>query len=250
MNLLKIPIIKNKPKTINIDTLYPHEIVGTYISQYLANRFELDNIKSIEVDEITELQWCNYTNSVNDMIAVLNNPEYNFIPMIDISASMFMYDARPVSIALSLGILLSQMSGGFMKNKAMTFSGIPIMYDITGETLNEKVNCIFNELERPEYDHGSMHNTNFISAFEHLLDYCVWYNISNDDVKKIKIIALSDMEFDKCCVKKNYDDSIEMIRNNLKIMVTQKYPIDILESHRNVGYTQFHEHQRSLFKWI
>jgi hypothetical protein len=147
----------------------------------------------------------------------LNYSEYNFIPMIDISSSMFVHNIQSIYAALTIGIMLGHMSKGTMKNKAITFSSIPILYNITGNNLNEKVNCIFNELMNPVNSYGSNDNTDFILAFDSLLDYCISNNISNEYLKKTKIIALSAMSFNKCCIENQYDESIEIIRNKFKL---------------------------------
>lgn len=204
-------LLRDKFKKFSIDnifntkTAYKQILAKAYILQYLNNKFELNPDNPIKLDEVAEMQWLNYMSNIK-----INQSKYNFIPMIDISASMFMYDSNYISSALTLGILLSQLSTDFMKNKAITFSDKPHMYNITGDTLCEKVNCIFKEIKN---NCGNEYSTDFISAFECILEYSKIHNISNYELLKTKIIVFTDMDFDKCCNKNQLGDRLVLIKN-------------------------------------
>ena len=174
---------------INTNTLHPHEITKSYITPRLSNAI---------LDNIVEAQWKCYIKNTLSKCLDLSRESCNFIPMIDISESMCINNNIPITVALSLGILLSQINTGFMQGKAITFSEVPIIYDIVGETLCDKINCIFNELNKPENECGSKYNTNFLLAFKCLLNYCIEKKLPVDCLADTKVIALSDMEFDNC----------------------------------------------------
>jgi len=190
----------------NISSTY--SIIKPYIYQFLNNKFEVSVNKPIIINDWVEVKWLNYTNSI--IIKNLNKTNYNFIPMIDISASMFMYDSVNISMALTFGILLSQLSSGFMENKAITFSTKPTLYNITGNTLCKKVECIFKELIGNREDYCS---TDFIKAFECLLEHCKSNNIPNSYLMNTKIIVFTDMEYDKCCDKNQDDELLKKVIN-------------------------------------
>lgn len=155
-------VATNKIK-MKITGLLPHEIIKKYLDCNLT------------YDETLELQW-------NTFIDTYKNVE-GIVPIVDISGSMFsgLSNIKPVYVSIALGLLISSINKGFLHNKIITFSEIPVFLEITGEKLHEKIKCI---LKSP---FGL--NTDFLKVADLL--------ISNDFEYK-KLICFTDMQFDNC----------------------------------------------------
>ena len=183
--------VRSGTESINVGAIHPHEILTPYLNG--CNIGWIDGY-SVE-DNVTEAQWKCYLNNANEMRLSLDHSDCIYIPMIDVSGSMFDNKMLPIKVALTMGITFSQINHGVFKNKAITFSTKPIMMDIKGETVLDQISCVFNEFRKPENLEASMYSTDFVKAFECLLEFCILNNVPTDVVAKIQVIALSDMEF-------------------------------------------------------
>ena len=67
------------------------------------------------------------------------------------------------------------------------------MMDITGTTAIAQISSIFDEFRKPENADASMYSTDFVKAFECLLEFCLENNVPDDKVAKIKVIALQSI---------------------------------------------------------
>jgi hypothetical protein len=185
--------IRDGCENIHDGVIHPHDILSTYLNN---NLFKYRRTHQSEIPA-TESQWKCHIDATKLTSMSIDREDTTFIPMIDISGSMFNGNALPIKAALSLGITLSQINTGIFKNKAITFSSIPVMMDVVGDTVLAQINSIFNEFDKPENSSASRCSTNFVKAFECILDFCCKNNVPVDDVAKIKVIALSDMAFDQ-----------------------------------------------------
>ena len=184
--------VKEGKAKIHSDTLYPYDIIKEYMKD------------SSNVCETLELQWKNLPNYFET--------NSNSICVVDTSGSMYSSEnstnIRPIDVAISLGIYIAERNIGSFKDSFITFSRIPELQQIKGKTLRDKILNIKNN------DWGM--NTDLIEVFKLILSTTKKYNISeNEQIKKIFII--SDMQFDRACVKyKNSKTTFEIIDEMFK----------------------------------
>ena len=164
---------KAKEVKINAGVLYPHDLVHSY-----------ENYSS-EEDQTIEAQW----KALPDYLA---NAKGNFMPLVDVSGSMYgsvgNTNLTALTVATSLGIYIAERNKGDFKDLFLTFSQDPQMVKLNGDSLFEKYSNMREE------DWG--YNTNIIKAFEMILKTAVKYNTSPEDLPNTLII-LSDMQFDE-----------------------------------------------------
>jgi hypothetical protein len=177
--------VRSNEKKIHV-ILHPHEI----LNQYLTGTAGILHNQERDEHPATEAQWKCFTDE-----ALEYKTGINFIPMIDVSGSMFHNEAMPARVALTMGILMSLMNKGVFHRKAITFSSIPITMDITGDTAKDQINSILNVLYKPGHEGGSAFSTNFVAAFEEFLNLCKKNDVSPDIVANTRIVAFSDMQF-------------------------------------------------------
>ncbi|MDR0822854.1 MAG: DUF2828 family protein, partial [Endomicrobium sp.] len=128
-----------------------------------------------------------------------NLPDYldgtSILPIVDVSGSMTEpSNLRPLDIAVSLGIYLSERNKSAFKDLFLTFSGSPAFQLLKG-TISQRI----DQLSKSEWEM----NTDIVKAFKKILDLAAQYKVSKKDMPKILLI-LSDMQFDQCA---KYDDS-------------------------------------------
>lgn len=189
--------VRSGDASIHVGAIHPHEILTPYLGSVAFCRLGIDLLEIQSEDPATEAQWKCYIDEAKKSSMSLDRDDTTFIPMIDVSGSMFDTKALPIKAALTLGITLSQINTGIFERKAITFSTKPLMMDITGTTAIAQISSIFDEFRKPENADASMYSTDFVKAFECLLEFCLENNVPADKVAKIKVIALSDMEFDQ-----------------------------------------------------
>jgi len=170
--------VKEGKVKIHSDTLYPYDIIREYTK-------DISN-----VCETLELQWKNLPNYFE------TNENSNSICVVDTSGSMYSSKnfIKPIDVAISLGIYIAERNIGSFKDSFITFSRVPELQQIKGETLKDKILNIKNS------DWGM--NTDLIEVFKLILSTTKKYNIpENEQIKKIFVI--SDMQFDSAYVKYN-----------------------------------------------
>lgn len=166
--------VKKGESKMNVQQLAPHEIIGKY--------FEHDDWKEelASIDYVLEAQWKIYV----ELLRKTMSSKGKSIAMVDVSGSM---KGQPLQVAISLGILLSELNEGVFKNKVITFSTVPQLIEVKGDTLLEKIKTV-----------NSMNwdmSTNIDAAFELLLKVAVENGIPKEDMPSV-IYILSDMQFD------------------------------------------------------
>jgi len=153
--------VQKGEKKINTSTLYTYEI--------------FDLVRSGE-HEVADAMWKNlpdYTRGTNALV------------LADVSGSM---SGRPMSISVSLALYFAERNTGPFHNFYMTFSDIPVLAEVKGATLVDKLNFI------QSYNVG--YNTNLEAAFDAILAAAVKSGAKGDDMPKVLYI-ISDMEFDE-----------------------------------------------------
>ena len=190
-------VSENKIK-LKISGLLPHEIIKKYYDSNLE-----------DIDETLELEWRAFVDLYK------NNDYFNgIIPIVDVSGSMFdrSSSVKPIYVSIALGLLISELNSGYLHNKIMTFSIIPVFINIEGETLRDKIKSIVRA------PFGL--NTNFLN----IADLIISKSLSDTSFIYKKIICLTDMQFDAAnSINENENRNIHNIfmnkfkNNNLEI---------------------------------
>lgn len=116
----------------------------------------------------------------------------NAIAVVDGSGSMtwaYKSSARPIDVALSLGIYFAEHNKGAFAGKFITFSNTPRVIDVIGKDIVEKARycATFNEVS----------NTNLEAVFDLILATAVRSKAKQEELPE-KIFIISDMGFDHC----------------------------------------------------
>lgn len=149
---------------INSSTLYPYDIVEKILYKH-------------EDSQVLEAQWRQLPNYVEEGT--------NAIVMADVSGSMY---GRPLATAIGLAIYFAERNKGSYQDMFMTFSAIPEIVILRGETLHQKINYI----NRANWDM----NTDLAGAFAQVLNIALKNNVPKSEMVK-SIIVVSDMEIDR-----------------------------------------------------
>ncbi|CAH6421651.1 Domain of unknown function (DUF2828)-containing protein [uncultured virus] len=165
-------------------------IKGKQLEIYELVKFVFNN-KNLTNDEIKlfQLLWDNVKKSLVESINISNNDTDlkfgSMIPVVDVSGSMI---GIPLYVAVSMGILLSEINLEPLKNKIITFSEKPTWID-----LSNRKNIIDKIIELLKSNSGL--NTDFEAIYDLLLDITEINNLKKEQIPDI--IVFSDMQFDK-----------------------------------------------------
>lgn len=151
--------VKSGDVKINAATLYPYNVIETMY----GNR------------DVAEAQWKALPNYVDK--------DNNFLIMADVSGSM---TGRPMETSVGLAIYFAERNHGAFANKFMTFTDVPKIVEVTGNTLYEKYRSV---------THHVGYNTNLEAAFDTILSTAVRTDCPQEDLPKALVI-ISDMEID------------------------------------------------------
>lgn len=164
--------VEKGEKKINSSVLYPYELVRGYI------------------DETKELQWKALPNYFEDS-------DENILVMCDVSGSMESGNSGvvPMDVSVSLAIYAAERNQGLFHNAFITFTDVPKLVYLEGETLLDKI-------RETKEDVG--YNTNIQAAFDLVLKTALKHNLSQEEMPT-KIFVISDMEFDSCGPSTNFE---------------------------------------------
>ena len=165
--------LKTGEEKVNAGAIYPHEIIGSYISEYDQG----------QIPPVSEAQWDALPNWL------MNNP-YRILPVVDTSGSMYSdYNSTvsPIQVSVALGLYIAERNNGPFKNHFVTFSEKPTMQSVTGATLSERVHSV----SKAEWGM----NTDLYRTFDAILTHAKRSGASQDDMPNV-VLILSDMEFD------------------------------------------------------
>ena len=151
---------EDKTTKASVSATYPHEILG------------------LDDEALADKMWDN----LQDFMA---DSEENILPMIDVSGSMW---GLPLSIAIGLGMYLSERNKGSFKNRYLTFSETPELKGLVGKSVMERMGNISKD------DWGM--NTNFEKAYRLILDLAIEFKVPQDKMPTM-LLVLSDMQFDE-----------------------------------------------------
>lgn len=161
----------NGEAKINSSTLYPYNLIEKTLRYGL---WEVDIVESASI----EAQWRQLPNYVD--------PGTNALVIADTSGSMA---GRPMNTAIGLAIYFAERNHGAYHNMWMTFSSIPKIQILKGNTLAQKISNLNT--------HGWQNNTNLKAAFDLVLRIAEENNVPQEDMPK-SLIVISDMEIDNC----------------------------------------------------
>lgn len=160
--------VKKGEAKINAGTLYPYDLTRTYIDY------------GSKEDTTVELQWSALPNYADT--------DDNVLVMCDVSGSMYsgMSNIRPIDISVSLSIYIAERNKGEFHNNFISFTDVPRLITLKGNTLLGKVRQVLNDVG---------YNTNIQAAFDLVLETAIRNRVSAEEMPKY-IIVVSDMEFD------------------------------------------------------
>jgi len=150
----------DKTSKASVSATYPHEVLAC------------------DDDKLAQKLW-------NNLPDLLSDSNENILPMIDTSGSMF---GMPLTIALGLGVYLSQRTKGEFKDMFLSFSEQPELIRLQGDTIGEI-------MRTTQGAHWGM-NTDFTAAYQHILRVAQKHNVLPDSMPTM-ILVLSDMQFDE-----------------------------------------------------
>ena len=159
--------------TIHTAALYPYEIV-----RKCSDSLEAEERRSLD------LTWRN--------LPAYGESAENAIAVIDGSGSMTCTapgNARPIDVALSLGLYFAEHNQGTFANHFITFSEHPQLVEIKGRDITERVQYCqrFDEVA----------NTDLEAVFRLILNTAVRNRVPQSELP-VKLFIISDMEFDGC----------------------------------------------------
>ena len=169
---------ETNPSVMNTGTLTPYDVAASIIHKEMAK------------EEITEEE----RRSLDVTWKAL--PDYtgaeNALAVVDGSGSMYCNwgsGYMPAAVAQSLGIYFAEHNKGCFHNYFITFSENPILVEVKGKDIVEKLRyCMsFNECA----------NTDLQRTFDLILKTAIQNKAKQEDIPE-KLYIISDMEFDYC----------------------------------------------------
>lgn len=152
---------------INAATLYPSDLVKSYMSQW-----------NPKIDNTIEALWKQLPNW-------LGEDNQGILPVCDVSGSM---SGEPMQVSVGLGLYLAERNQGAFKDVVVTFSDSPAFHSISG-ALKTRVKQLM--------DAPWGMNTNLAKTMQIMLDRAVSNGVSPDQMPSVLLI-ISDMQFDNC----------------------------------------------------
>jgi hypothetical protein len=156
---------------IKASTLFPSDIMvaGGLVDNY-------NRCLSFRKDAVLEAQWKALPNYVEG-----NN---NVLIMADTSGSM---RGLPMATSVGLAVYFAERNKGAYHNLFLTFSERPMIVELKGNTLKEKIESIQSL---------NVANTDLETAFNLILNIATENDIPQEDLP-VSLVIISDMEFDE-----------------------------------------------------
>lgn len=160
----KKSLIKGETK-VNTTGLFCYEVVKKVLSH------SLDEV-------VLDAMWNSQKN--------IETGDKNILVVADTSGSMTMYGGLPYASSIGLAIYTAERNRGIFKDKFITFSSHPILQEIKGKTIVDKVHNIKSIVD----------NTDIDAVFQLILKSMKDSNSTQEDLPS-HILIISDMEFDQ-----------------------------------------------------
>ena len=162
--------VKSGRKEIKASTLYPYDIVRSYLQEH-------------KINTVLEEQW-------KALPDYLNGVECKSLVVADVSGSMYGF---PINVSISLALYLSERIKGAYANKFITFDTNPKLVEINSKSsLYAKINKVYNA------DWGG--STNIEKVFNLILKIAKDKNLQQSDLPE-QVIVITDMNFDMSIYK-------------------------------------------------
>lgn len=170
--------IKDENTKVNADTLYPYDIVKKALH---VSNLDLTDTERVAVQK--------YWDAQRDYF---KGKECNMIAVVDTSGSMTWgspANARPIDVAISLGLYCAERNRGDFANKYISFSSRPQLIETNGVDIVDKVCRIYRT--------NLCADTNLEATFDLLLS--VAKDSKPGDIPET-IAVISDMQINSGCV--------------------------------------------------
>ena len=166
---------------------YPHEIANMFMGGIERSQTEI---------EIFEAQWVDIRNNIVKQIEDAKSKPVKegattgavdlgkVVPMVDVSGSM---SGTPMEVAISLGILISELNHPAFRDRFITFDSVPQWVDLSDcSNIAEKV----KKTQMAPWGCS----TNIEAAFQLIEDAIEKHGLKEEDIPSL--IIFSDMQFD------------------------------------------------------
>ena len=158
--------VKNGEAKINTKGLLAYEIVKKILFAQSGDY------------ELYDLMWKNQKD-------IFEGVDTNVLVVADTSGSMMEYGSLPYATSIGLALYTAERNRGIFKNHFITFSKNPILQEIKGNNIYEKVKNVKSIVE----------NTDIDKVFELILNTALKNRIEQTEMPS-HILIISDMEFD------------------------------------------------------
>jgi Mg-chelatase subunit ChlD len=162
-------------KTLKGKQVYPHEIVKALMGPMLMKSDGEKDVLHAQWETIRQTTIASMKESAIDL--------GNIVPLVDVSGSM---EGLPMLVAISLGILVSEITAPAFRDRVLTFESNPRWIYLQGLDLSSKVQTV----EAAPW--GG--NTDFAKALDLILDAATHAKLGPGDIPSL--LVLSDMQFD------------------------------------------------------
>ena len=158
---------------------HPHEIVSKYI-------------RGAAEDDVLEAQWVDVREGARAAVSIespdskQNGALGNLVAMVDVSGSM---SGTPMEVAVTLGILISELTHPAFRNRFLTFSSEPKWCRLEPDW------SLWHKVCKARAANWEM-STDMSKAIQAILHSCVENHVPADEVADLTLVVLSDMQFD------------------------------------------------------
>ena len=150
-----------------------------FVRDGMTMTYPFNNANNNDEREILDLQWKENSKQTKKL--------GNMIAMVDTSSSMSIDNNVPLYSAIGLGIRIAENSK--LGKRVITFSSSPEWINLDG---SKDFVDMLEKIKRAPW--GT--NTNFMAAFDMILDVAISENISPFEMKNFTLVVLSDMQID------------------------------------------------------
>lgn len=173
-------------KNINDEfTNYKKLLSKSEVKINTAGLYSYEIVKKIIFDKEADYELYDYMWKNQKKISYGN--DNNILVVADTSASMTCYGYIPYCTSVGLAIYIAQRNKGIFKNHFITFSEKPILQEIKGDTIYDKIHNM-REINAS--------NTDIDKVFKLIIDTSIKNNLKQNDLPS-HILIISDMEFDR-----------------------------------------------------
>jgi hypothetical protein len=156
--------VKKGEKKINAATLTPDKLA--------------DIIFNSQGDDVAEAQW--------DALPVYIQESESFLVCPDVSGSMGLLGrGNPLSMSIGLALYCSQFAKGEFKDKILSFTDRPTLYNISHLSLKDKINVVNSH---------TGYSTNLYGMFQEIVRTAIAHRVPQSDMPT-RLLIITDMEF-------------------------------------------------------